>query len=107
MHAVEKRSAFFYIPATNIRYCVFSRLFLLFLAKKVANSVKTDLQQQLKYYNSLSADKQEAMSEERRMADNFLKGLEQMETVYNPKIQIPGKMMAIDPAGKDTGVKKK
>ena len=76
------------------------------LANKVANSVKTDLQQQLKYYNSLSADKQEGMSEERRMADNYLKGLEQMQTVYNPRIQIPGKMMAA-PEAKDSGVKKK
>jgi hypothetical protein len=64
------------------------------LAKKVAASVRKDLQQQLRYYNSLSASQAEGMSEERRSADNYLKGLEQMETMYNPRIEIPGKMMA-------------
>ena len=64
------------------------------LADKVAASVKTDLQQQLKYYNSLSADRADNMSEERRTADGYLKNLEQMQTIYNPLILIPGKLMA-------------
>ena len=68
------------------------------LAAKVSKSVKTDLQQQLKYYNSLPAGIAENMSEERRSAENYLKTMEQMESVYNPRIQIPGKLMtpAID-----------
>jgi hypothetical protein len=30
------------------------------------------------------------------MAESYLKGLEQIETMYNTRIQIPGKMMAAD-----------
>ena len=77
------------------------------LAVKVSKSVKTDLQQQLKYYNSLPAGIAENMSEERRTAENYLKTMEQMESVYNPRIQIPGKLMApADSAAKDSGKKK-
>jgi hypothetical protein len=36
------------------------------------------------------------MSDEKRMAESYLKGLEQIEAMYNPRIQIPGKMMAAD-----------
>ena len=64
------------------------------LAAKISASVKKDLQQQIRYYNSLSQDRQDALSEERRSADSYLKGLEQMETIYNPRITIPGKLMA-------------
>lgn len=70
------------------------------LAKKVAASVKKDLQQQLRYYNTLSGDKADGMAEERRTADNFLKGIEQLESIYNPRIQIPGKLMAPADSGK-------
>jgi hypothetical protein len=63
------------------------------LAKKVDASVRKDMQQQLRYYNALSSDKQEAMSEEKRSAENYLKGMDQMQTIYNPRIQIPGKLM--------------
>lgn len=64
------------------------------LADKVAASIKKDLQQQIMYYNSLSGDKAEQMSEERRSAESYLKGIEQIKTVYNPRIEIPGKLMA-------------
>ncbi len=70
------------------------------LAEKVAASVKKDMEQQMNYYNSLGGEKGENMSEERRMTDNYLKGLEQMQTIYNPRIQIPGKMMAPADTGK-------
>ena len=76
------------------------------LAEKVAASVKKDMEQQMNYYNSLGGEKGENMSEERRMTDNYLKGLEQMQTIYNPRIQIPGKMMAPAESGKDTSKKK-
>jgi hypothetical protein len=76
------------------------------LAEKVAASIKKDMEQQMNYYNSLGGDKGENMSEERRMTDNYLKGLEQMQTIYNPRIQIPGKMMAPADSGKDTTKKK-
>ena len=78
------------------------------LAKKVAASVKKDLEQQMRYYNSLTGNNAEMMSEERRMADSYLKGLEQMSSVYNPTIQIPGRTMAPADSGKpavDTGHK--
>ena len=66
------------------------------LAEKVMASVKKDLLQQVKFCNTLSGDKADQMADEKRMAESYLKGLEQMEAVYNPKIQIPGKMMAAD-----------
>lgn len=68
------------------------------LAEKVMASVKKDLLQQVKFCNTLSGDKADQMADEKRMAESYLKGLEQMEAVYNPKIQIPGKMMAADSA---------
>jgi hypothetical protein len=66
------------------------------LAEKVAASVKKDLQQQVKFCNSLTGDKADQMADEKRMAESYLKGLEQIEAMYNPRIQIPGKMMAAD-----------
>lgn len=73
------------------------------LANKVATSVKKDLQQQVRYYNSLGAQRAENMADEKRMAENYLQGLDQLQSVYNPRIQIPGKMMAPrDSAAKDT-----
>ncbi len=74
------------------------------LAEKVAASVKKDMTQQMNYYNSLTGDKADQMSEEKRMTDNYLKGLEQMQTIYNPRIQIPGKVMSS--SDKDTTKKK-
>jgi tetratricopeptide (TPR) repeat protein len=55
------------------------------LAAKVENSVKTDLQQQLKYYNSLTGRNAENMSEEKRTAENYLQAIEQMKQMYAPK----------------------
>jgi hypothetical protein len=79
------------------------------LAKKVAQSVQKDMEQQLRYYNSLSGSHAEGMAEEKRAVENYLQGMKQMETMYNPRIQIPGKLMApsdsVVPA-KDTGKKK-
>ncbi|HQS55353.1 MAG: membrane protein [Bacteroidetes bacterium 24-39-8] len=70
------------------------------LANKVAASVKKDLQQQVKFYNGLTGDKVEQMGDEKRMAESYLQGLEQIQTIYNPRIQIPGKMMAADSVNK-------
>ncbi len=69
------------------------------LAAKVAAAVKKDLQQQIKYYNTLQGNKAANMEEEKRMAESYLQGLEQMEKAYNaPKIQVPemGKTMGAD-----------
>ncbi len=64
------------------------------LAKKVADAVEKDLQQQVKYYNSLSGVKAEAMEMEKRTAESYLQELSRMKTIYNPRVQIPGKVMA-------------
>ena len=64
------------------------------LVKKVSTAVKKDLQQQIKFYNTLSGNKAEWMADEKRMSESYLEGLEKMKTIYNPAIQIPGKMMS-------------
>jgi len=79
------------------------------LAAKVNASIKKDLQQQIRYYNSLSGDNADHMADEKRAAENYLQGMQQMESVYNPRIQIPGKLMApadSAKAAKDSGKKK-
>lgn len=63
------------------------------LVKKVSASVKKDLQQQIKFYNTLSGNKAEWMADEKRMSESYLDGLEKMKAIYNPAIQIPGKIM--------------
>jgi hypothetical protein len=66
------------------------------LAAKVSASVKKDLEQQVRFYNSLTGRKAEGMEQEKRAADNYLQAVAQMQTMYNPRLQIPGKMMAAD-----------
>jgi hypothetical protein len=34
------------------------------------------------------------MQDEKRMSESYLDGMEKMKTIYNPAIQIPGKLMA-------------
>ncbi len=79
------------------------------LAAKVNASIKKDLQQQVRYYNALSGDNADHMADEKRSAENYLQGMQQMESVYNPRVTIPGKLMApADSAkpAKDGGKKK-
>jgi hypothetical protein len=64
------------------------------LIEKVAASVKKDLQQQTKFYNSLSGLKADNMEDEKRMTESYLDGMEKMKTIYNPALVIPGKLMA-------------
>ncbi len=67
------------------------------LAAKVEASVKKDLQQQIKYYNSLSGIRAENMSEEKRIAESYLKTIDQMDQMYNLKTSIEnGKTIAND-----------
>jgi len=76
------------------------------LAAKVSASVKKDLQQQIKYYNTLEGRKADGMNEERRMAENYLKGLEEMEKNYNlSKVAAPetGKTIVSDSSVKKVG----
>lgn len=59
------------------------------LIAKVTAAVKKDLQQQIKYYNTLQGIKGDNMAEEKRMAESYLNAMEQMEQVYNPKTSAP------------------
>ncbi|MFZ2784543.1 MAG: DUF2723 domain-containing protein [Sediminibacterium sp.] len=70
------------------------------LIKKVTASVKKDLQQQVKYYNTLTGRKAEMMDDEKRMTESYIEGMERMRTIYNPAITIPGKLMAPKDSGK-------
>ncbi len=76
------------------------------LANKVSTSVKKDLQQQVRYYNSLGGHKAENMADEKRMVEYYLQQLDQMESVYNPRIRIPGKLMAPRDSAAGDGAKK-
>jgi hypothetical protein len=55
------------------------------LIAKVSKSVKTDLTQQLKFYNSLHGNKAEAMAFEKDMTENLLSTMDKMEAVFVPK----------------------
>ncbi|MDD2792750.1 MAG: DUF2723 domain-containing protein [Sediminibacterium sp.] len=70
------------------------------LIQKVSASVKKDLQQQVKYYNSLTGIKAEMMEDEKRMTESYIEGMGRMQTIYNPAITIPGKLMAPKDSGK-------
>lgn len=70
------------------------------LVQKVTASVKKDLQQQVKYYNSLTGIKAEMMEDEKRMTESYIEGMDRMSTIYNPAITIPGKLMAPKDSGK-------
>lgn len=70
------------------------------LSQKVAASVKKDLQQQLRYYNSLSGTMADNLSDERRIADNYLQALQQMQAMYNPAATALKGMPATDSSKK-------
>jgi len=72
------------------------------LATKVYNALKKDFTQQIKYYNTLDGKKADGMSDEKRMAENYLKGLEDMNNNYNaPKVATTPQAEAA-PAGNGT-----
>lgn len=55
------------------------------LAAKVLNSVRKDLQQQIKFYNSLEGNKAEAMAYDKKMAEDYLQALNSIEQMYSGK----------------------
>lgn len=57
------------------------------LAAKVLASVKKDLQQQKRYYESLPEDKAQAMDYDKRTNDMLLQQLGQLEQMYSPAKQ--------------------
>lgn len=70
------------------------------LVQKVSAAVKKDLAQQVNYYNSLSGMKAENMAQEKQTAEGYLQALTQMQTMYNPSVEIPGKVMSKDTSKK-------
>ena len=69
------------------------------LAGKVKEAVKKDLQQQIKYYNSLDEARAGRMAQERSIAESYLRGIEQMEQSYatkKPVIPETGKVIGGD-----------
>ncbi|TDH29104.1 DUF2723 domain-containing protein [Segetibacter sp. 3557_3] len=59
------------------------------LAKKVTSSVKKDLQQQIKFYNSLNGSKAEWMDYDRKTAEQYLGALDNMEQMFNTASKTP------------------
>ncbi len=55
------------------------------LIAKVSKSVKTDLTQQIKFYNALEGNKAESMLFEKNTAEGLLDGLEKMEGMYGKR----------------------
>ncbi|GEO12059.1 glycosyltransferase family 117 protein [Segetibacter aerophilus] len=55
------------------------------LATKVLNSVRKDLQQQVKFYNSLSETKAEWMAYDRKTAEDYLQALGSLEQMFGNK----------------------
>ncbi len=59
------------------------------LAPKVLKSVRTDLQQQIKFYNSLSGNKAEWMAYDKKTAEESMSALTQMEQMLGTKATLP------------------
>jgi hypothetical protein len=75
------------------------------LATKVHDALKKDLQQQLRYYNSLTGKRAENMEYDKGTVQNMLRDLDQMEQMYSgkqPQAPENGKVL-----NSDTGVQKK
>ena len=64
------------------------------LIQKVSTAVKKDLQQQVNYYNALTGMKADNMAQEKQTAESYLQALGQMQAMYNPSVEIPGKVMS-------------
>jgi hypothetical protein len=56
------------------------------LIEKVSKSVKTDLTQQIKFYNSLQGNKAESMAFEKNITEGLLNTMDKMQVMF-PLIQ--------------------
>lgn len=54
------------------------------LAQKIDKAVRTDLQQQIKYYNALTGKMADNMGYEKQTAEDLLSTLDKINMVYNP-----------------------
>lgn len=76
------------------------------LADKIAGAVKKDLQQQVRYYNSLSGYAADNMMDDKQTCEAFIQGITQMQQMFAPKpdstkdVIIPGKTAPKDSAKK-------
>ena len=68
------------------------------LAEKVLKSVRTDLQQQVKFYNSLDTKKAEWMAYEKKTAEDFLNALNSLESMYGKPASLEQGQGVINPA---------
>jgi len=61
------------------------------LAKKVSDALRTDLEQQIMYYNSLDENRQQFLSYDNQIAQQLLQGLQGMEQYFTkpPRISSP------------------
>ncbi len=67
------------------------------LAAKVLKGVKTDLQQQMKFYNSLPERKAEWMAYDRKSTEDYLNAVNRLEEMY-------AKKPAVNPEGANTTI---
>jgi hypothetical protein len=79
------------------------------LAKKVANSLRTDLEQQIMYFNSLDANKQASLAYENQIVQQILQQLQSMEQYFSsPAAALPAensnRVIENAPRTKDTQV---
>jgi hypothetical protein len=83
------------------------------LATKVLKSVKTDLQQQVKFYNALTGIKADNMQYEKSNAQNMLGDLDKLQQAFTgnqPVVPENGNMMindSVSPPKKDATKPKK
>ncbi len=72
------------------------------LAGKVLKDVRKDLQQQMKYYNSLDANKMIAMQNEKDIAESLLGSLDKIEQVFGGKVPVMPSLEQAQPLNSDT-----
>jgi hypothetical protein len=58
------------------------------LIKKISTSLKTDMQQQVAYYESLSENRRDGLSQEIQRNEYLMKGLMQIEQEFGPKAPV-------------------
>ena len=59
------------------------------LIQKVTSSLKKDMEQQANYYQNLSSDRRDALSNEEQRNDNLMKGLLQLEGDFKRRAAMP------------------
>jgi hypothetical protein len=79
------------------------------LANKVLSSIRTDLQQQMKFYNSLTGDKADNMQYEKQNAQQLISELDKLQqyfTIKQPGVPETGGVLNKDTISKPLPIKK-